>query len=69
MLEGVNRNVTDATGIELWDNDAFVTIRGSKVAAIRNGMNVSITWGPLNGRHEHDVANRFCKRSSRIYDC
>lgn len=47
MLEGVTRNVSGATRVEHWDNYANITMRGSKVAAFRNGMNFSTTWGPL----------------------
>jgi len=47
MLEGVTRNVSGATRVEHWDNYARITMRGSNVAAFRNGMNVSTTWGPL----------------------
>ena len=47
MLEGVTRNVSGATRVEHWDNYANITMRGSQVAAFRNGMNVSTTWGPL----------------------
>jgi len=47
MLEGVTRNVSGATRVEHWDNYANIFMRGSQVAAFRNGMNVSTTWGPL----------------------
>jgi iron complex outermembrane receptor protein len=47
MLEGVTRNVSGATRVEHWDNYANITMRGSQVAAFRNGMNVSTNWGPL----------------------
>ena len=47
MLEGVTRNVSGATRVEHWDNYARITMRGSNVAAFRNGMNVATTWGPL----------------------
>lgn len=47
MLEGVTRNVSGATRIEHWDNYARITMRGSNIAAFRNGMNVSTSWGPL----------------------
>lgn len=47
MLEGVTRNVSGATRVEHWDNYARITMRGSNVAAFRNGMNVSTAWGPL----------------------
>ena len=47
MLEGVTRNVSGATRVEHWDNYANITMRGSQIAAFRNGMNLSSTWGPL----------------------
>lgn len=47
MLEGVTRNVSGASRVEHWDNYANITMRGSQVAAFRNGMNISSTWGPL----------------------
>lgn len=47
MLEGVTRNVSGATRVEHWDNYARIYMRGSQVAAFRNGMNVSTDWGPL----------------------
>lgn len=47
MLEGVTRNVSGAARIEHWDNYAQITMRGSRVGAFRNGMNVSADWGPL----------------------
>lgn len=47
MLEGVTRNVSGATRIEHWDNYARINMRGSTIAAFRNGMNVQMPWGPL----------------------
>ncbi len=47
MLEGVTRNVSGATRVEHWDNYAQINMRGSQIAAFRNGMNVQSTWGPL----------------------
>lgn len=47
MLEGVTRNVSGATKLEHWDNYARINMRGSQVAAFRNGMNVQMPWGPL----------------------
>src|SRR5690606_37964554 len=47
MLEGVTRNVSGASRVENWDNDARITMRGSNVGAFRNGMNVSTAWGRL----------------------
>ncbi|MCA0364828.1 MAG: TonB-dependent receptor [Bacteroidetes bacterium] len=47
MQEGVIRNVSGATRSEHWENYARIVMRGSRVAAFRNGMNVTETWGPL----------------------
>lgn len=47
MLEGVTRNVSGVTKVEHWDNYARLNMRGSKIAAFRNGMNVEMPWGPL----------------------
>ncbi|KIC00133.1 TonB-dependent receptor [Flavobacterium sp. KMS] len=47
MLEGVTRNVSGVTRVEHWDTYANIMMRGSQVAAFRNGMNVSTDWGPL----------------------
>ena len=48
MQEGVIRNVSGATRSEHWENYARIVMRGSRIAAFRNGMNVEATWGPLN---------------------
>lgn len=48
MQEGVIRNVSGATRSEHWENYARIVMRGSRIAAFRNGMNVTETWGPLN---------------------
>lgn len=47
MVEGITRNVSGATKEEHWDNYARLTMRGSNIAAFRNGMNVSSAYGPL----------------------
>ncbi|AXE21401.1 TonB-dependent siderophore receptor [Runella rosea] len=47
MLEGVTRNVSGVTRLEHWDNYALLNMRGSQIAAFRNGMNVQMPWGPL----------------------
>ncbi|TZF86172.1 TonB-dependent receptor (plasmid) [Pedobacter sp. BS3] len=47
MLEGVTRNVSGASRTEHWDNYARVTMRGANIQAFRNGMNVTMPWGPL----------------------
>jgi iron complex outermembrane receptor protein len=47
MLESVTRNVSGVTRTEHWDNYARINMRGSQVAAFRNGMNIQMPWGPL----------------------
>lgn len=47
MLEGVSRNVSGVQMIEHWGNFARVNMRGFKIPAFRNGMNVEMPWGPL----------------------
>lgn len=47
MLEGVTRNVSGATMIEHWGTFARINMRGFKIPAFRNGMNVEMPWGPL----------------------
>jgi len=46
MLEGVTRNVSGARRMEHWDNYALIYMRGSQIAAFRNGMNVTMSWSP-----------------------
>lgn len=47
MLESVTRNVSGAQMIEHWGNFARINMRGFRVPAFRNGMNINATWGPL----------------------
>ena len=47
MLEGVTRNTSGAMMIEHWGTFASVNMRGFKLPAFRNGMNVDLPWGPL----------------------
>lgn len=47
MRENVIRNVSGATASEHWETYARIVMRGSRIAAFRNGMNVQDTWGPL----------------------
>ncbi|MEZ0541781.1 TonB-dependent siderophore receptor [Fibrella arboris] len=47
MLEGVTRNVSGVTRAEHWDNYAQLNMRGSRIAAFRNGMNIEMPFGPL----------------------
>lgn len=46
ILEGVTRNVSGARRMEHWDNYALIYMRGSQIAAFRNGMNVTMSWSP-----------------------
>ncbi len=48
MQEGVIRNVSGATRSEHWETYSRIVMRGARIAAFRNGMNVQETWGPLN---------------------
>lgn len=47
MLESVTRNTSGAQMIEHWGNFARINMRGFKLPAFRNGMNVDLPWGPL----------------------
>ena len=47
MLETVTRNTSGAQMIEHWGNFARINMRGFKLPAFRNGMNVDLPWGPL----------------------
>jgi iron complex outermembrane receptor protein len=47
MSEGVTRNVSGAARSEHWETYARISMRGSRIAAFRNGMNVTEVWGPL----------------------
>lgn len=48
MVEGIARNVSGVHREEHWDNMyARIYMRGSKIPAFRNGMNVEMPWGPL----------------------
>jgi iron complex outermembrane receptor protein len=46
MLDGITRNVSGARRMEHWDNYALIYMRGSQIAAFRNGMNVTMSWSP-----------------------
>lgn len=46
MLESITRNVSGARRMEHWDNYALIYMRGSQIAAYRNGMNVTMSWSP-----------------------
>lgn len=47
VVDGVTRNVSGATRVGHWDNQyANIRMRGSKIPAFRNGMNIEASWGP-----------------------
>lgn len=48
MSDGVTRNVSGATRLEHWgDLYTRINARGGRLAAFRNGVNVTSDWGPL----------------------
>ncbi|TRZ42055.1 TonB-dependent siderophore receptor [Robertkochia solimangrovi] len=47
IMENVTRNVSGAQMIEHWGHFARINMRGFRIPAFRNGMNVEMTWGPL----------------------
>ncbi|MFH5832219.1 TonB-dependent siderophore receptor [Halalkalibaculum sp. DA384] len=47
MLESVSKNVSGAQMIEHWGNFARINMRGFRIPAFRNGMNLQSSWGPL----------------------
>ncbi len=47
MLDGITRNVSGVTLVEHWGHFARVNMRGFRIPAFRNGVNVQDTWGPL----------------------
>ncbi|MBD1429866.1 TonB-dependent siderophore receptor [Sphingobacterium litopenaei] len=47
IVDGVTRNISGATRQGHWDNQyANLRMRGSKIPAFRNGMNIEASWGP-----------------------
>ncbi|RFM26440.1 TonB-dependent receptor [Deminuibacter soli] len=47
VVDGITRNVSGATRVGHWDNQyANIRMRGSKIPAFRNGMNIEASWGP-----------------------
>lgn len=48
MMQSVTRNVSGAQMIEHWGHFARINMRGFKLPAFRNGMNVEMPWGPLS---------------------
>ena len=45
--EGIQRTVSGVTKLEHWGDYIRVNARGSRVAAFREGMNFTSTWGPM----------------------
>lgn len=48
IMDGVLRNVSGVTMLEHWGHFARVNMRGFRLPAFRNGINVSDSWGPLS---------------------
>ena len=48
IMDGLIRNVSGATMLEHWGNFARINMRGFRLPALRNGFNVSDSWGPLS---------------------
>ncbi len=48
MMENVTKNISGAIMIEHWGHFARINMRGFKLPAFRNGMNVEMPWGPLS---------------------
>jgi iron complex outermembrane receptor protein len=47
MMENITRNVSGAQMIEHWGHFARINMRGFRIPAFRNGMNLLMSWGPL----------------------
>ncbi|RIV46911.1 TonB-dependent siderophore receptor [Flagellimonas pelagia] len=47
IMDGVIRNVSGVTMLEHWGQFARIHMRGFRLPAFRNGVNVQDTWGPL----------------------
>ena len=48
IMDGLIRNVSGVTMLEHWGNFARVNMRGFRLPAFRNGVNIQDTWGPLS---------------------
>jgi len=47
IVDGITRNVSGVSRMGHWDNQyANIRMRGSKIPAFRNGMNIEASWGP-----------------------
>lgn len=48
LLEGAFRNVSGVSNIEHWGHFARINMRGFRLPAFRNGVNIQDSWGPLS---------------------
>lgn len=48
IMDGLIRNVSGVTMLEHWGNFARINMRGFRLPAFRNGVNVQDSWGPLS---------------------
>ncbi|WP_149274307.1 TonB-dependent receptor [Pareuzebyella sediminis] len=48
IMDGVIRNVSGVTMLEHWGHFARIHMRGFRLPAFRNGVNVQDSWGPLS---------------------
>jgi iron complex outermembrane receptor protein len=48
IMDGLIRNISGVTMLEHWGNFARVNMRGFRLPAFRNGVNIQDTWGPLS---------------------
>ncbi|WP_233900732.1 carboxypeptidase-like regulatory domain-containing protein [Tenacibaculum piscium] len=48
MLDAPFKNVSGVTNVEHWGNFANLKMRGFRLPAFRNGVNIQDSWGPLS---------------------
>lgn len=48
IMDGLTRNVSGVTMLEHWGHFARINMRGFRLPAFRNGINVQDSWGPLS---------------------
>lgn len=48
MLDAPFKNVSGVSNIEHWGNSARINMRGFRLPAFRNGINIQDKWGPLS---------------------
>ncbi len=48
ILEGAFRNVSGVSNVEHWGHFARINMRGFRLPAFRNGVNIQDSWGPLS---------------------